>query len=340
MQEVILHIGVHKTGTSSIQNALHKFDDGDTFYAQLGNNNHSIAMHTIFSSDYRNFHIWKLQGITDQEIDNLRNKFLETLKAQMSRQDRRRLVICAEAICILKEAEKEKLVEFFTSNGVALKIICYFRNPASLAASAFQERVKAGKNETLLDPYPSFEKILEPFERLLHQNDILIKYFSRENMEGKCVVKDFCSALNIEIDKVVDLNESMPTSALKLLFNFNNLPLPIDGDKRIYEARQKMIEALSYAYRHEEKIDSQYFLDTVEESQYAFLEKNFGITLKPDRASNDLKSLEDFLLDQSDIDLSYLDNLLDKLSVNSSFFQSIESKMIMLFFGTLGQWYQ
>ena len=47
MQEVILHIGVHKTGTSSIQNALHRFDDGGTFYAQLGNNNHSAVMHAI-----------------------------------------------------------------------------------------------------------------------------------------------------------------------------------------------------------------------------------------------------------------------------------------------------
>ena len=340
MQEVILHIGVHKTGTSSIQNALHRFDDGGTFYAQLGNNNHSIAMRTIFSSDYRNYHIWKLQGITDQEIDNLRNKFLEALKAQISRKDRRRLVVCAEDVCILKEDEKKKLVEFFTASGVILKIVCYVRNPARLAASSFQERVKAGNNETLLEPYPSFGEILEPFEKLIHKNDILVRYFSRENMEEQCVVKDFCSLLNIEIDKVVDLNESMPTSALKLLFNFNKLPLPIDGDKRIFEARQKMIEALSYAYRHEEKIDSQYFLDTVIDSQYAFLEKHFGITLKPDRATNDLKSLEDFMLDQNDIDLSYLDNLLDKLNVNSSFFQSIESKMIMLFFGTLGQWYQ
>ena len=340
MQEVILHIGVHKTGTSSIQSALHKFDDGDTFYAQLGNNNHSLAMHTIFSSDYRNHHVWKAQGITDQKLDSLRKQFLEALKGQVAREDRKRLVICAEGVCILKDDEKERLVDFFTSNGVALKIICYVRDPASLAASSFQERVKAGMNETLLAPYPSFEKILEPFERLVDKNNILVKYFSRENMKGKCVVKDFCSILNIKIDKVVDLNESMPTSALKLLFNFNNLPLPRDGDKRIHEARQKMIEALSYAYRHERKIDSQYFLESIEGSQYEFFKKNLGITLMPEKAPRDLKSLEDFLLDRNDLDLSYLDNLLEKLSVNPDFFQSIESKMTMLFFGILGQWHQ
>ena len=35
MQKVIIYIEVHK------------FDYGDIFYAQLGNNNHSAAMHTI-----------------------------------------------------------------------------------------------------------------------------------------------------------------------------------------------------------------------------------------------------------------------------------------------------
>ena len=241
----------------------------------------------------------------------------------------------SEHITFFSSSNKEEFI-----SGIIESSKKQFDLKKDIDSFSFQERVKAGNNETLLEPYPSFGEILEPFEKLIHKNDILVRYFSRENMEEQCVVKDFCSLLNIEIDKVVDLNESMPTSALKLLFNFNKLPLPIDGDKRIFEARQKMIEALSYAYRHEEKIDSQYFLDTVVDSQYAFLEKHFGITLKPDRATNDLKSLEDFMLDQNDLDLSYLDNLLDKLNVNSSFFQSIESKMIMLFFGTLGQWYQ
>ena len=339
MQEVILHIGVHKTGTSSIQNALRDFDDGDTFYARLHYDNHSIAMHTIFSNDYRNYHVWKAQGINGVELDKLREQLVHSLQSQITRQDRKRLIICAEDICILTDGEKKNLIEFITTHGVTPKIVCYVRDPAELSASAFQERVKAGFNEGSLDPYPSFEKLLAPFWRLTNKNNVIVRYFSRENMEENCVVKDFCNVLNMNIENVTDLNESLPSSALKLIFNFNNLPIPISGDRRIAEVRKNMIQALNHAYRDDRKLDANYFLNCVDDSQYEFIEQTCGVKIKQKKGVYKLKSLEDFMLDQSDIDTSNLDNLLDKLDIKTEFFQTIESKMLMLFFGILGRWH-
>jgi hypothetical protein len=52
MTGVILHIGMQRTGSSSIQKTLAGFYDGRTRYARLGFlPNHSLAMMHIFSTD-------------------------------------------------------------------------------------------------------------------------------------------------------------------------------------------------------------------------------------------------------------------------------------------------
>ncbi len=45
---VILHLGSHKTGSTSIQSALKRFDNGKIAYANLGNANHSAPLFTAF----------------------------------------------------------------------------------------------------------------------------------------------------------------------------------------------------------------------------------------------------------------------------------------------------
>ena len=47
MQEFILHIGVHTTGTSSVHNTPYKFDNRDISYAQPEKNHHFVTMYRI-----------------------------------------------------------------------------------------------------------------------------------------------------------------------------------------------------------------------------------------------------------------------------------------------------
>ena len=56
MRSCIIHIGMHKTGTTSIQLSLHRFVDKRFFFADLDKVfNHSLAVYSIFA-DYPDRH--------------------------------------------------------------------------------------------------------------------------------------------------------------------------------------------------------------------------------------------------------------------------------------------
>ncbi|MEM0978577.1 MAG: hypothetical protein AAGJ34_13665 [Pseudomonadota bacterium] len=50
MKSVILHIGLHKTGTTAIQHAFSGYDDGTTVYGRFGDPNHGSAIITALTN--------------------------------------------------------------------------------------------------------------------------------------------------------------------------------------------------------------------------------------------------------------------------------------------------
>jgi len=61
MKEFILHIGIHETGTTSIQSALMNYNDGETIYASALNENNSIPLGLLFYPE-RVLRIYKRMG--------------------------------------------------------------------------------------------------------------------------------------------------------------------------------------------------------------------------------------------------------------------------------------
>ena len=82
MDEVILHIGMHKTGSTSIQLSLNGYDDGETIYANLENINHAFPIYTIFSANRYDYH-WKNLGFNLSEIDSKKEKYLNLLIGEL-----------------------------------------------------------------------------------------------------------------------------------------------------------------------------------------------------------------------------------------------------------------
>ena len=68
VSEVILHIGMHKTGSTSIQTALSGYDTGRAFYARFPESNHSPAIRGTFSTRPETYHQWQKLGRESAEI--------------------------------------------------------------------------------------------------------------------------------------------------------------------------------------------------------------------------------------------------------------------------------
>lgn len=68
MTEVILHIGMHKTGSSSIQETLRGYDDGTIRYGWPGwQANHTLLVVRLFGRDDRVPRADSRRGIADRD---------------------------------------------------------------------------------------------------------------------------------------------------------------------------------------------------------------------------------------------------------------------------------
>ena len=73
MREVIIHIGLHKTGSTSIQKALYGYQDVSTRYACFAEANHSLPMFTIFSKNPKSHRLYKDWAISEKQVEKKKN---------------------------------------------------------------------------------------------------------------------------------------------------------------------------------------------------------------------------------------------------------------------------
>ena len=143
MKKCILHIGMHKTGSSSIQAYLakHRKNLGKGMkYANLGSPNHSGAFIYMFCKRLEDFPHFANRGLSVEEvqfkIERFRANFIRELESDFDT-----LIFSGEEIVNLNESElntlKKQLAQFVDE----VEIVAYVRPPVSFMSSAFQQRL-------------------------------------------------------------------------------------------------------------------------------------------------------------------------------------------------------
>lgn len=220
VKKVILHIGRHKTGTSSLQN----------FFRQ--NQNRLLASGYYYPES-------GLRGVAHHEVANaLTRKNIRrhmrsdgTLKSGLLNQFRQE-INSASACSILVSSEifqqcnPVHIRSLFS--GFDVFIVVYLRDQNSYLASSYAQRVHAGLITMNLSDY--FESVLrnsldywshlQTWERVF-ESKIGVSIYDRSSLIDGDIVKDFCTRylhLGDEIDGYRQLqNEHNPTLTNKLL---------------------------------------------------------------------------------------------------------------------------
>ena len=349
MKEIILHIGMHKTGSTSIQSSLNKFDDGETRYLDLElmpntwlfskvNTNHSVPFDLMFNN--RKIYLEK-RGFSEDEIDKKRNKMFSSLEYQIKNSDRKRLIISAEAISLFENDNKEKLINFFLSHNLVLKVYCSVRDPVSYAKSMFLQEIFGERKHFNDIKNPEYKKCFDTFRKKLPKKNFILKIYNKDSLYNGCVVEDFCKQIGIKLKKENikrNKNISLTLPAAKLIFYFNGSWWPSFSDKRIYQARIETINQIKVAYHKFNKLDDKFFNFLVDFSDVKYLENHFDIKFTIPSEKFDPIKLKELFLDNSDIDFSPIDELLRKNKINPSKFPNAQEKVMMLFYGILAKW--
>ncbi|MCF8360270.1 MAG: hypothetical protein K9H26_16070 [Prolixibacteraceae bacterium] len=188
IKKVFLHIGLHKTASTSIQNSL------ANSYDRLKNNNflfplfylnnkrivnHSIPFFSLFTKNPANYSANFNLNITNRkDIEEVHSNYLNQLKEQIKAFKGENLIISGEDISRLTCTQLESLKYFLfdlTNAGIEIEVIAFVRNPVDLVLSLIQEMVKHGEviddlffkaAERVKNRYQStFSKFIEIFSK-------------------------------------------------------------------------------------------------------------------------------------------------------------------------------
>ncbi|EYD71537.1 hypothetical protein Rumeso_04938 [Rubellimicrobium mesophilum DSM 19309] len=190
-RRVVLHLGMHKTGTSSIQAALQGYRDERIEYADLGPANHSLPLQRAFQ-DRKAARGGKLPIRPDQ-----REAARKALEAAIGG-SRRSLILSAEGLSHFDRASVQGVVEFLRPHFDRIETILYVRPPESYARSAFQERTKfSAASFDVARLVPPYRDRVERWAETLGEEPTYVLYDRATLHEGD-VVADFAWRLDLD----------------------------------------------------------------------------------------------------------------------------------------------
>lgn len=306
LQQVILHIGLHKTGTTAIQGAMRAYDDGETAYARLSHDNHSFPVYTAFDARYQTYHPWQKLGYGPEKIAALRRQYRDDITRELQRQDRHRLIFSGEDICILEDTGLRDFLDLIQAHCAKITVIVYVRDPLSFAASSFQQQVRGGARNLPKRFDPFYKHRIEKFRNLVGQDNIILRAYAPETFPNRSIVADFCTVLGLDTGHVKNVfsNESLGAQGTRLLFAFNRENPCFAGDPVLHRARERLIDLLATSYGQGPTLEARCFAARTNLQAADYLQETFGFSF-PDPPYSVI-SAEDGLIawvnDRGDID--------------------------------------
>jgi hypothetical protein len=266
IEKAILHIGLHKTGSSSIQASLNGYDDGCRFYADLDWQNHSIPLYTAFSRNASQYHIWTKQGASPEQVKEVQKTVLHKLERQLSRPSHNTIIFSGEDLSQLSQSDTNDFVAFMRARCQHIIAVAYVRDPLEYAASAFQQLVKGGCNQIPNKISQHIEARISNWELALGTASIYVRSFNRDTLLNGCVVHDFCqfAGLDTNLIRFRRRNESLSGAAIKILFHLNQTSQLQFGDALLARTRRRLINLLDRLFGDLPGIDKYLMLNQLD----------------------------------------------------------------------------
>ena len=153
MRKIILHVGLHKTGSSSIQFNLKRYSDkllsNNIYYFKFDENeweNHSVPLALIFQDSPRQKNNTVLNCFaSDADVNVAKLLMYDYLVNELNSNNSNTLLISAEDLSDFSREDLINVKNFFLSfDDFEFEIVIYVRAPIPFALSNSQELIRAG----------------------------------------------------------------------------------------------------------------------------------------------------------------------------------------------------
>lgn len=220
----IIHVGTHKTGSTSIQDTLFRELSDPAFeYAKLGRPSHSTSFQHAFLASPESHISLRSRNLTDDEVLKICRRARLKIKRAVSEAAAPTVIFSGEGIILLDEAELERMRDFIKRRVAKISVVCYVRAPQGYMQSAYQERIKSHLCEIdFARLYTPYRHRLEKFDRVFGQDHVSFWKFAPNEFPGGDVVRHFCETLGISLpSQLRRMNNSLSKPVVQALYAFH-----------------------------------------------------------------------------------------------------------------------
>jgi hypothetical protein len=231
MTPLLVHFGIPKTGSSSIQQTLwHNRDRIDPWrLLAFGQPNSSLTVNHAFS--------WA-ENLMVRHDPVKQAQARDRLAAALRAGDGAPAILSAETIVNLTQDELGGMLDFLRDHDARPRFIGYLRDPVSFTRSAMQERLKVRLFAALpfLPDAPlekAYHLVVDRLDALAGRDSVAAFPFDRALFPQGDVVRHFLNQAWIEPDRLTlhRANDSLSATAVKALYAWRRLR--VDNDAKI-----------------------------------------------------------------------------------------------------------
>ncbi len=226
MKRCWIHIGMPKTGSTSIQGHLAKRRRGPGWrYIAIGKlANMNREMHAMFGTQPERWYWFKKQGMSREEIQQQGALMRDRLARAITRSKAENLILSSEALSLIRPRGIRALRDFLKPLCDEIKVVGYVRPPTGFTISSFQQAVKNGANSISRVEGPLYRFRFEKYDKIFGRKNVIFRKFEPSAFTDGCIVVDFCELLGIEPPQpgeVERLNESLCREACGILYAYH-----------------------------------------------------------------------------------------------------------------------
>jgi hypothetical protein len=256
--ETIVHFGMPKTGTTTLQrtltlNAARLLRSGIFYPVNLASSsiNHRIlAFYAMDPGSYpRHMHQFASLERSTQCIEELQ----AVIAKGVARHRPSHLVLSAESLFTVIRKHKQSLYrQYLLSLGESLRFVAYLRSPAEAYLSVCQQKLKASQCLKSIAP-PQYKNVVASYRNLFADCPIHLLPFERDRFAGGDIVRDFCerhlAATRLNVDRLTrkqDSNTSLSAEAMAVIKQYRR-KFCADQDDIHTQGSKKLIRHLREA---------------------------------------------------------------------------------------------
>lgn len=224
--ELILHIGVPKTGTTAIQRSLYQnrnqLEEQGVFYPET-----FLDAFPVEDQWAHHLYAHKWGGWLDARKFNISpDAAWHSLREKVESEPGRYIVSSERFADLLSTSRSRDVLDFITSlfSGTEVKVVGYIRRQDILAESFLKQRVKVGVQDKGLEDYiadlPSFldyNLMFSNISEFVGWQNVVIRLYDRRNLFKEDVTLDFLDFLRVDADSLANTNGAVANESMGAL---------------------------------------------------------------------------------------------------------------------------